>query len=1159
MKIKMKNNLSLIQPLEYNNLYSSYHNNSTKYRYTNYKLPKITKLFPSQEHKELKEKNITFFNKNNKIIKRNNIDKIIENKRQKKLIYPSFNESQSNDISNHIINRGIKPITMYHTYKINQGKFISIKNKEKLNNSHKLNMIYLNLFKSPLEKKIKNFVNLDSFYNFEIKDNNNGNDEILSKKFKEINNYSIIKIKNIFNETDFGKINEDLLNLNNNISKAIIDKFIEKIFNKKRINNKKDDNNTNDISNIKGESSILITNNVFLDWILDNVRHKIELKNEFNQHLSTVWVQNLINSEINELKNRFSEFRNSIKFSNFLEFMNSKNKFNLSNKKTLKKNDKSNFTSTTFRSYFDNSYIKSYLNNSNLNSNYNNENNQVSKNSQNTTINNIIMSFDFYDNNNSKKLVNYNDKPIIKINEPNTTNKNLIKKLKYNPYKKTLFNKNKTEVNNNYEKKEDLWFKNVFLNNPRSNKIKNFKTPNSIEIESKLKYINNNEKPNNNNDILEKIIRDKEKDKDKNEKYNYNPKNNDYLYSKRRNSFNFSNNEDNNTILKLKLKEIDDNKNNVTPSKELISSKDDDLKIKPKFKNVILMGVEKLYKKRNKKKFDEDNNNNKENNEKKINKEEKKSKRSFKFSSNYVKVDDNKNKSKKRRNAYTSPKIKKIKNKRDNKKKIDNNNLILNSSSNSSSSISNEEDEKDTFEDIENEKIKEIKRNLVAKRHKTEKLKLSLFQINKLKKWVNRNPNYNKNNNDDENNNLNLHSNSNSLLSISSVDEQEDLNENIKIKNEIDLLNNKLSNNEIFNLFNLIMELKKDLKEKNKTEEIKKEIKNKKIEIKNIIQIYFENLLSSLSIKEIKEDQKHLEIFEKLEILKKYCSFSSKELNDLEDKILDERNEEVEEYVLGFKNQEEKKEKKNRKFSSIEPILTRKTIKKAKSINDNNFIFEFKRGKRKKTNLIYNNLYLFKDNESDDDNNKSNLLIKKEIQDILNTDYGNIPLKINDTTVLISRRRRKENTNTKRNYVKRKNNRVLLKINDELLNEEILLKNKRLNEELEEEMKREKMRDKKIYEFFEKIQRLKKSMTTNNDDELNSFIDKQIEQNNEIPKEKNGGRLNIFLQEFLSNRMRSKLEFNIKNKRIGFLSPIIFTSPNETYNFNKNVNYIKKC
>ena len=485
--------------------------------------------------------------------------------------------------------------------------------------------------------------------------------------------------------------------------------------------------------------------------------------------------------------------------------------------------------------------------------------------------------------------------------------------------------------------------------------------------------------------------------------------------------------------------------------------------------------------------------------------------------------------------------------------------MILNYSSNSSSSISNEEDEKDTFEDIENEKIKEIKRNLVAKRHKTEKLKLSLFQINKLKKWVNRNPNYNKNNNDDENNNLNLHSNSNSLLSISSVDEQEDLNENIKIKNEIDLLNNKLSNNEIFNLFNLIMELKKDLKEKNKTEEIKKEIKNKKIEIKNIIQIYFENLLSSLSIKEIKEDQKHLEIFEKLEILKKYCSFSSKELNDLEDKILDERNEEVEEYVLGFKNQEEKKEKKNRKFSSIEPILTRKTIKKAKSINDNNFIFEFKRGKRKKTNLIYNNLYLFKDNESDDDNNKSNLLIKKEIQDILNTDYGNIPLKINDTTVLISRRRRKENTNTKRNYVKRKNNRVLLKINDELLNEEILLKNKRLNEELEEEMKREKMRDKKIYEFFEKIQRLKKSMTTNNDDELNSFIDKQIEQNNEIPKEKNGGRLNIFLQEFLSNRMRSKLEFNIKNKRIGFLSPIIFTSPNETYNFNKNVNYIKKC
>ena len=58
------------------------------------------------------------------------------------------------------------------------------------------------------------------------------------------------------------------------------------------------------------------------------MRRKTELKNEFNQHLTTVWIRNLIYSEIYELKNRFIEFRKSIKLSNSIDYMNIKMKNN---------------------------------------------------------------------------------------------------------------------------------------------------------------------------------------------------------------------------------------------------------------------------------------------------------------------------------------------------------------------------------------------------------------------------------------------------------------------------------------------------------------------------------------------------------------------------------------------------------------------------------------------------------------------------------------------------------------------------------------------------------------------------------------------------------------------------------------------------------------
>lgn len=133
------------------------------------------------------------------------------------------------------------PSSLFRLYKINHEKNEPKINDDKLNNTHRLNMIYLNLFKYPFEDNKNIFINFDSFYkeidNFEINNkNNNFEKDILSKKLIEINNKSIIKIKNIFSETDCGKLNDDLLNINNNKSKGIIDKFINKILNN---NNKK--------------------------------------------------------------------------------------------------------------------------------------------------------------------------------------------------------------------------------------------------------------------------------------------------------------------------------------------------------------------------------------------------------------------------------------------------------------------------------------------------------------------------------------------------------------------------------------------------------------------------------------------------------------------------------------------------------------------------------------------------------------------------------------------------------------------------------------------------------------------------------------------------------------------------------------------------------
>ena len=84
--------------------------------------------------------------------------------------------------------------------------------------------------------------------------------------------------------------------------------------------------------------------------------------------------------------------------------------------------------------------------------------------------------------------------------------------------------------------------------------------------------------------------------------------------------------------------------------------------------------------------------------------------------------------------------------------------------------------------------------------------------------------------------------------------------------------------------------------------------------------------------------------------------------------------------------------------------------------------------------------------------------------------------------------------------------------------------------------------EKQLYEFFEKIQLLKKGGKKNLEKEIELLIDEQLEKMDYTREKENESRVNNFIQEFDSNR--AKIDFNKKlySGRMHYISPIIFFS-----------------
>ena len=295
----MKKKLILIQPQKYNELFSTYHNSKKSKKF----LPTI----PSNLQKEFE---ITAYTTKTNLLTQKNFNR----------------ESFSSNKNHNIFKRNINFLNSLMTHQYSQDNFKNnheflpfpsltqqykktdekFKNKKKFENKKSnFNIIYLNLSN-------KNNKENEEYSVEQIEKN-----EFVNKKIEEINISKKQKIKEIFNKNEKIKIKNDL-SMINKIPIVIINIFAEDIYNnmKNQKNQIKIDSNNiskslNSKNNLDSKKNLLdfdninktiYKNNTFFQYVLDNVRHKVELINESNKSITMLYVMNLINKEISDLK-----------------------------------------------------------------------------------------------------------------------------------------------------------------------------------------------------------------------------------------------------------------------------------------------------------------------------------------------------------------------------------------------------------------------------------------------------------------------------------------------------------------------------------------------------------------------------------------------------------------------------------------------------------------------------------------------------------------------------------------------------------------------------------------------------------------------------------------------------------------------------------------
>ena len=199
---------------------------------------------------------------------------------------------------------------------------------------------------------------------------------------------------------------------------------------------------------------------------------------------------------------------------------------------------------------------------------------------------------------------------------------------------------------------------------------------------------------------------------------------------------------------------------------------------------------------------------------------------------------------------------------------------------------------------------------------------------------------------------------------------------------------------------------------------------------------------------------------------------------------------------------------------------------------------KYRERKKKNTQLIYDNSYLFRKEKI----KKKDYKLRKEVEDILNKEYEEFQSHQNvrresRLISLITKRKKLETkkkiSKNKRNSLKLKNFKMQEEINEEVDD------SKRLKEL--EEQKLEEEKDRKLKNFFERIRKLKNGEFQNFDEELNQLIIEIMDKKDVISKNKEN-RMNSFIQNFQYNRMKDKSKSKYNNRGFNFVSPIRFIS-----------------
>ena len=334
------------------------------------------------------------------------------------------------------------------------------------------------------------------------------------------------------------------------------------------------------------------------------------------------------------------------------------------------------------------------------------------------------------------------------------------------------------------------------------------------------------------------------------------------------------------------------------------------------------------------------------------------------------------------------------------------------------------------------------------------------------------------------------------------------LKEKEKIIKQINCMK-KLDESSKLNIFKYILNYIYDIEKNFGTEdkEKEKEMEAQKNKLIIIIKDYFAKLIRTAIQEKKQKEQPYFELYQRLDFLRKYDLFNQEDLAELEKKVLDEE---------------------ANKFQ-IESIRRRFYIIKGKVVCDDVLPND--------KQLIFDNSYLIKNKP------KVEFEIKKEVLDILNDE----PPKT-------------QNKNEGYKYPLYKTK--LLK--KHIISSEKIISNNNINESgidldnlnekddlcdvknyltpSEEEERQQNLRDKKLYSFFAKIQKLKNSKNLLNDD-IDDILSDQID-SELLNDQKLENRINNFLKELRLNRVKYKYDTSYKLKSINYISPIRFKQAN---------------